>query len=269
MGLSEAVISNIVTIVSEGREFIGRYKDNPGQPSDYGFFSSDFAREHDLSLYFDVIHLAHFGVEDPHLRIPVVIPTAARLACDYFLGDWRENTIVYYEPCDRQKCREVLNWVDEFRMGVLSALLARDYEVLAAICSYVKDDLPPDDGAWRRTIADRRALYFLAEVLPHFVLAHWAAVPPTSTLNKPRAAALQRGIQCIAAGDPVACAKYVTKLVREFIRLDFRPRHSRVPVSWDASILFAAAGLRWPNGLQLPCEVMDFILTKESVGLAN
>ena len=73
----------------------------------------------------------------------------AKLCAEYLTGDWREQAI--------KDDRECLDWMEQVRFGLLSALLSEDSASLTAITQYTLSEPDFETGAFERTRQDASA----------------------------------------------------------------------------------------------------------------
>jgi hypothetical protein len=272
MGLSSVdhlYVRQLLKSVADEKLAFPKYRTCPNATDEEGRLPPDCGIKINLSHYFDVLHLKHLGVDVPGLDIPTCLQRIVALTEEYFLGDWRDSGDAYDEAHDRAGWRQEAYWVDEFRKGLLVTLLTDNRAALRSICSFVGPDLPPDEGSWDRVDDDRHVLIHFAEVLPEFVQSRRLPVNwDFMSVRRKRAKAMLQGLQCLPENDEQNFVKAVQVVVDSFVQSDFKdPTHSRVPVSWEGSILYRLAEIVWPKTPSLADKTMDYLLTRESLGL--
>lgn len=249
--------------------WMGRYVDKVGEstPSSPAL-PSDYGRQDDLLIHVDVLQLTHlqvihnFGNAAEHLAL------SSALAVDYFHGPWRDDTTVENEKCDRARCRQLVHWFDEFRMGMMSALLARRSDDVLRLAQFVDVDLPEEDGSWYRTKADNQAYVVLACFVRDDSLSGCAElIKMLRAVRNRRPKIILACLEAIAAKDAVVCSKELTHLLRMYRDTEFSPVGKRIVTSWDATILWNLAG--WKGLTLAACadELMNFVITRESLGV--
>lgn len=263
-------ITNIMKLIAGHLEpWFGRYhdtcgpstKESPTLPSDYG-------RQRDLLAFFDILQLTHleyphgFGDARTHLD------AASALAVDYFHGAWRDNSTIDYETCDRARCRQLTKWFDELRMGMMFALLARRSEDIVRLAQFVDVDLPEEEGAWNRTKDDNRTYMVVAAFIRDGSLTDCAELVDTvRSSSKRRPKLILASVEAIAAADTTEFSKELEKLLKMYRDTEFSPRDNRMVASWDATILWNLAGWKALTPDECSEGLMDFVITRKSLGI--
>ena len=266
LGLQESSLRAEIESIEKRKAKIGRYADNVG-PGERGR-SSDWGRQRDLLAYYEQLQTYHLEFPGPFDKPDQLVRTMSQLAVEYFFGDWHDT--VWHESgrkLSRDQCRKKLDWIDEFRLGMMAALLARRAEDQSQLARYPDTDLPTDDGGWERTKEDNQFFIILARFIRDGDLSDCKRlITALNKSRKRRPRLLLHTLLAIVDGKEETACQQLGKYMRLFAsgELDL---DTRVVTSLEGSILWNLADISGLALSELDEPSMDLIMTHESLNL--
>ena len=232
----------------------------------------DFVLSTGISNGFHILTAFHLEYGCKKYSSSWAISHVKKQAIEYFYGDWRNrHEYVYGEILDRQKCREKLEWFDEYRMALLCAFLSDDMEFRNDVTKWAGEDLPFDDCVWNYTQQDHD-FYILLGL--YYQENQEAIVDKLSAKIEKgrarRAKACLKTFRAINEGnskDFEGAIKAIHKLHYTSRRATYQHSDPLRTISIEASILWNLARY---EGLKLPEfheDIMDHIMQPETIQL--
>jgi hypothetical protein len=224
----------------------------------------DSARRDDIFFLFWLLLLEHF--QFPH-QIPDVhkyMKLLVKLSCDFFSGNW----IDYPVTLDPISFKKEMSWVDTFRRGVLVALILCDEKSITNIASWTDGDYSNDELDYSK--ADIEYYVTLGQFLKGKNLSELKQqIDTIKKQSRKRPKLLLEVLEAIVCQDNsiflnrfLEYCKYFDK--KECDKEDFLLFKN---INTDGSILWNLAKTQGLEIPELPEEIMDRIMTCESIGL--
>ncbi len=227
-------------------------------------------RSGDVRDYESIAILHHLEVEDiPALNGITSARRCTAVALDYFFGSWRNG----YEFRGREveilnatECRRRLEWVDVFRKGVLCASCIHDEYGFEELLKWPDVDLPYDEGAWSYTREENYFYIFLALAIREVKFDQQTLLRQKIESGRSlRARLWLTGLDAILSKDTNKLVVAIENLLAYNLKREFRPDHPFLALMVEGTILYnlgMRSGLQMP---ELPQNIMDRIVTKESL----
>jgi hypothetical protein len=248
---------------------------------DYTYRSKDGWLQDDIKQIFNALLLCHFEIPNFKKTSNFFIKIGIEWTIEFFYGEWREK---YREFENEKYWRYYLYWETCFRYGLLFSLLAQDKEPLLRIAEWIENDLYYDKDS-----------YSAQEMAFQLIIAYYIRgkspndySEQVDLINKSHKRFPK---MCLTVFDAVInqdtsnFEKSISKLVNWHIKnliqkypdkphrgvlnpVEFR-YHPENMISLEASWLWNIAlisGMKMP---ELPEEVMDRIVTPQSIGLVK
>ena len=266
LGLSAISCQERLDRIVRDFEWEGRYVDKISPPA----LPSQFGRDRDLLLYYDILQLRHLEWLQVIRDAEVTLGQMSKLAVDYFCGAWRDSLMHDGVVLDRQGTRTTFEWFDPLRLGLVASLLLRGNEDLRAIVDFVGPDLRRDDGAWDRTKDDNQFYCALAAFIREGNLSGCKDV--VSQVAKSRSRRPRMMVACLVSIASASRDRFATEfagVVKLFRDFEFAGDQGRVVASWDATVLWNLACMRGLDPHAASDELMDFVITRSSLGLSK
>jgi hypothetical protein len=270
IGLQEGNLREATEFLSEDFSKISQDAQDADQADEEeSAYASDWDRQRELRTYYYLAETRHLEYPIPFAEIGASLDSLSQQAVNYFFGDWREKCwhVETNGYIKKSQCRKKLGWIDELRLGLWGALIARRKPDLKQLAIYVDTDLPTDEGARDRTADDNRFFIVLARLIRNGSLASSAKL--ISTLQKSRQRRPKMLLECLTAiadGNAEKLGSSLEKYMKFFKSMELDLNVSIV-TSLEGSILWNLAEIRGLAPPKLDESLMDLIVTRESLGL--
>lgn len=251
----------IVAIARNAREYLpetGRYNIAPNVGAMY---------RTDISVFTGIVFLHHLQAPNPPGEGGAVFARkAAQVSVRYFFGDWRKAYATGGERWNEAECRRRWNWYDEYRCGLLCALVVDEEPALAEILRWPEEDLPHDGGAWD---APREENYFQSLLALTLRQANAAGQQRLREQivggRRVRPKLLVQGLDAIYLDDASGFLHVLEKLLAYHLKHEFQPDNDFRAILHEGSILFHVARRRGVTLPPLPANLQDRIVTAETI----
>jgi hypothetical protein len=244
----------------------------------------NFIRYHDLTNCVHVFYATHLAIDLSAINIDLreIGHTCGQLAIEYFFGDWRNGyadrapdgsipTDWDEDKWSREKCRKEMHWAIGFHGSLLCTLIVNNIEATRKIAQWVDEDLC--DTYWQENFSVEDILYLT--VFGKIIRGEkWeycnSIIEKISKSRRRRPKLLLEVLESIIKKDDVAFENSIQKYMKHFLKSEARIDEGYEGViSVYASVLWNYASL---EGIKLPLfpeEIMDRIVTPQSVGLVK
>lgn len=214
----------------------------------------------------------HFEIPHNGGDVKMLLQETIRYGMEYFYGDWRNAYQIFPdETYGLEDCRQKLPWINSFRIGILASLLLNDSRHLQEFAKWVGDDLGTYGESGPRKMGDVDWYLLLGHYIRDGSLEpHAALAEKVRSSNRPRTKMALGVLEAVEEGNLKKTEKAFVKKVKNFVKTEIlanQPTLTVVLIDYDSSIL-------WNIGLQkgvelpeLPEEIMDRIVTSQSMGL--
>lgn len=223
--------------------------------------SHESGRSLDIANMENILLLEHLEIPHPFPNPRKCVSIGAKLAEDYLFGDWRKAYFRFGETLDEAQCREQLSWVDEFRSGLLLALIVNDSEIAKTLSSYlegvVREADPDEDGDYLTLLAH------LISGEPSTKYPGLLAQIEHGRRKQPRL--LLKAALAWEEQDGFEFQKALIEVIKHFRSKNFDPKSFVHSASVDGSILWNLARLSGLKFEPLREELMEYIITDKSL----
>ena len=230
---------------------------------------TDCVLRSEINCCVELARMTHLQYELPFGDTLPYIKKGRDVAIEYFYGNWRESYQKFPASIyTRDDCRKELRWDEEFQHGILCALWIGDEKNLAKLASWVDDDLV-DYGIYDCSEVDAWFLVLLAKFLKGESLqtnSHIVEIIRKKNRRRPK---LLLDVLESIENVPIRFGEVLAKYVKYYVKSEFNPEETSPLdcVSKMASVLWATAKRVDVVMPLLPEEIMDRIMTSESIGL--
>jgi len=264
LGITEEHHSKTVKSINLDLKNEGNYVDRKA----FGHHFSDIGRQNDLFSNLNILQLLHLQYEDAFKTTHETLEFMSNLVVDYFLGDWRDNACCSDgEGMTRDECRKELEWQDPLREGLVAITVSQDNENLEKLCTYPEEDLFFDEGSWDRTKDDNTCFIVLARFIRDKSLdSSQELVTRLEKSRRKRPKLFIAVLKAIAEHDKDRIRATMLDYMKQYIKVELDKDVSMI-VSIDGTILWNLAVMKCGELEPLDQELMDFIITQESLGL--
>jgi len=156
-------------------------------------------------------------------------------------------------------------WFEDIRRGILFALILQDEASLQKLLEFIDIDLAYDEGTFDLPRQDN---YF------YMLLSFWVrdVEPEKQAMLKKRIKAgrakhMIKGLEAIEKGDREALKTAMLAVAKHHWEKEFSPRHPVLAVMIEGSILWNIARRAGVELMDLPENVMDRIVRRETLGI--
>ncbi len=177
-------------------------------------------------------------------------------------GDWRDGYREWpdSEPMTRAQSRTRLGWIDDYRRGLLMALLVDESKAIRRIVEWPDTDLMVDDGSWDLTAADNDVQIALAFALRGERGTRLKRlVEKIRSSKRKRAMTFWAAVEAIVAGDAKGFARHLREATALYQKSGFSTNGVEA-VHIEGSILWHVARRAKLTLPELPQRTQDLIL---------
>ncbi len=229
------------------------------------------------SSYLQSYHFESLPDTDLPATVEFFIDNGINFCLDYFYGDWRNGfqRFHYETPCTSEESRLITQWNHEFYRGTLLCLLKNDIESLRRISKWIDRDIihigasNPFGGNSHATLFYYSPLFFVfAKYFCGINRTEYA--PEIESIKNGKQSATKTLLkiwESICKQDTKDFDKLISQLVKKHIKANEKEIRHREIVSNEATWMWNMAlrsGMTMPV---LPEEIMDRIITPQSIGL--
>ena len=268
LGITEEHHSKNVASINLNLENEGIYGDKQ-EDQRPGIQYSDSGSQNDLFANLRILQLHHLQYEHSYKTSNETRLFISNLVVDYFLGDWRENARCFsgWEGMTREECRKELEWQDPLREGLVAITVSQDQENLKKVCTYLDEDLFFDEGSWDRTKDDNTCFIVLAKYISDKSLDHCQElVERLEKSRRKRPKLFIAVLKAIAEHDKARIRATMSDYMKQYVKVEL-DKDVSIIVSIDGSILWNLAVMQSGELEPLDQDLMDLIITQESLGL--
>jgi hypothetical protein len=217
----------------------------------------------DVDDYYFALILKHIEYEDLDRSGRDLATTGAWAAWAYFYGDWRAKA-----KKDRRTKEGELQWYDAYREGLLMTLLLGDSTRAADLLAWPTPSCPYDSEFADHTRQEQASHVVLAAVVRGDVNDEVRKELTAHRSSKTRG---RGGLMFTAAAhlleeDIPGIVDCASALVKQW-KQKADARNPIMLVDLDASLLLLMASDKGSVGLDLRPDIMDWLMTPESIGM--
>ncbi|MEQ8637590.1 hypothetical protein [Gimesia maris] len=267
-GFTDGFLSDTIKAIDTDLVHEGVYADRP-EDQIPGVRYSDAGRRADLFANLSILQLYHLQYEHSYKTVNETLLFMSNLIVDYLLGDWRQNAscLSGWEGMTRDECRNELGWIDQLREGLVAIVLSQDNENLRKACEYPDEDLFFDEGSWDRTKDDNTCFIVLARYIRDKSLdSSQELVARLEKCRRKRPKLFIAVLKAISEHDKARIRATIMDYMKQYVKVEL-DKDVSIIVSIDGSILWNLAVMQCGELEPLDQELMDLIITQESLGL--
>jgi hypothetical protein len=248
---------------------------------DKKFGRMSLRRCRDIGHCINVFYTKHLELDFTCNDLTEIGRMCGQLAIDYFFGDWRdgyadtdaEGKIASYWDgiCwSREVCRQKMDWIDPFYESLICTFLVNDIDVVRRIAEWVDVDIW-DMYLLDHTVEDAMFLTVLGKIIRGEQWKDCISIIEKITSSRRRRPKLLLPIlESIFNSNDTDFSESIQKYVKHFIKNEVKIDEGFTGViSIYASLLWNYARLCKIELPILPEEIMDRIITPQSVGLVK
>lgn len=268
LGITEEHYSKTVPSINLNLKHEGVYADLPKDQVP-GVRYSDAGRWSDLFANLEILQLYHLEYEHSYKPVNEALLFMSNLVVDYLSGDWRQNATCLsgWDGMTRDECRKELGWQDQIREGLVAITVSQDNENLEKLCIYPDEDLFFDEGSWDRTQDDNTCFIVLARFIRDKSLdSSQELVTKLEKSRRKRPKLFIAVLKAIAEHDKDRIRATMLDYMKQYIKVEL-DKDVSIIISIDGTILWNLAVMKCGELEPLDQELMDFIITRESLGL--
>lgn len=223
----------------------------------------------------------HFEMA-PMPEVPVTasffVDNGIDFAWEYFEGDWRNGykMFPYEEPCTAEESRLKTQWNHQFFQGTLLCLLKNDRDSLERIAKWIDRDIIPIGASNPFGGHSHATLFYYSPLF--FVFARYFCgvdqeeyaqeIDSIKNGKQAKTKTFLKILESICSQDAKGFEKQISKIVTNFIKTNEKvDQRISEDISYEATWMWNIALRSCMTMPELPEEIMDRIMTPQSIGL--